>query len=167
MKKTVLILTFCLLLTACGNREVPGTTAPLNETATSVTVPSLPSEPEPEDIARFTLYTPNENADGFIATEVEGEKLTPMEVLIDAGILTDKVKLNQVKWEETLLTIDFNSEFRDMVLSQGTAGERMLIGSVVNTFLSAYQMETIMITIDGEILESGHVIYDFPMEYFE
>jgi hypothetical protein len=43
----------------------------------------------------------------------------------------------------------------------------MVLGSLVNTYLSAYQAETVLITVEGQILESGHVIYDFPMGYFE
>ncbi len=135
--------------------------------ATSTVSDNTSSVPEEDTLTRFTLYTPNENADGFIAKEVEGDKLTPLEVLIEAGVLTEDVRMNFVKWESDIMTIDFNTAFRDLLLSQGTAGEKMLIGSVVNTFLSAYQMESMMITVEEEILESGHIIYDFPMGYFE
>ena len=178
MKKLTVFLLCCLVLAGCAQ---PGTTDISESTVTSqeITEPLesieeitavLESIEETEDsLTRFTLYTPNENADGFTATEVEGDKLTPMEVLTDAGVLNKDIRLNQVTWEEngTLLTIDFNEAFRDQVLTQGTAGERMLIGSVVNTFLSAYGVEAVMITVEGEILESGHVVYDFPMEFFE
>ena len=44
----------------------------------------------------------------------------------------------------------------------GTAGESATIKAVVNTFLDAYGAQEAYITVDGEILESGHVIYDFP-----
>lgn len=183
MRKLAFILIICVLLSSCGSNSSPETSAAtalpitndaIKETTVPATIPSLPSstesiETESNDLTRFTLYTPNENADGFIATEVEGDKLTPMEVLIEAGVLTEDILLNEVMWEEngTQLTLDFGSAFRALVLSLGTAGEQMLIGSVVNTFLSAYQVDTVLITVEGEILESGHVVYDFPMGFFE
>ena len=37
---------------------------------------------------------------------------------------------------------------------------------VVNTFLDAFQAESVYFTVDGQILESGHVIYDFAMPFF-
>ena len=39
----------------------------------------------------------------------------------------------------------------------------MVVGSVVNTFLDAFQAESVYFTVDGQILESGHVIYDFAI----
>lgn len=196
MKKLLCVLVACLLLTACAGREAPDATGVANETTTpteSSAASSVPAEtttpassdviqetqlafsvsdaassvPQEDTLTRFTLYTPNDNADGFLATEVEGDKITPMNMLIEAGVLSEAILLNYVKWEADLLTADFNASFRDLLLSQGTAGEKMLMGSVVNTFLSAYQTESMMITVEGQILESGHVIYDFPMEYFE
>ena len=43
----------------------------------------------------------------------------------------------------------------------------MIMGSVVNTYLSAYDAESVFITVNGEILETGHMIYDFPITYME
>ena len=69
--------------------------------------------------------------------------------------------------EGSQLFLDFNAAFSDQLVTYGTAGELMMIGSVVNTFLSAYGADTVMITVDGQIMESGHVIYDFPLAYHE
>ena len=51
----------------------------------------------------------------------------------------------------------------------GTAGEYIIIGSLVNTFLENYQdtVTSIFITVNGEIIESGHVIYDFELIRYE
>ena len=68
---------------------------------------------------------------------------------------------------DTQLTLDFNQAFADQLKTYGTSGERMMIGCVVNTFLRAYDAQTVYITIDGGILESGHVIYDFPIGFME
>ena len=60
---------------------------------------------------------------------------------------------------ETLKTIwDF---FQNEIL--GMAWLNRLIGS----FLDAFGTASLMFTVDGEILETGHVIYDFPLEAFQ
>ena len=90
-----------------------------------------------------------------------------MDALIASGVLNEDIAVNSVELDGRLLKLDLNSVFADLINQQGTTGERMVIGSLVNTYLSAYQAETVLITVDGKILESGHVIYDFPMGYFE
>ena len=43
----------------------------------------------------------------------------------------------------------------------------MITGSVVNTYITAFQAESVYFTINGNILESGHVVYDFPLTFTE
>ena len=162
MKKLLILAGLCLLLTGCAAPQTQETTSQTEESTAQITEDLSGTE-----LTVFTVYTPNETYDGFIATEVQGEKLTVLGALIDAGVLTDDVQVNYYAWEGTVVTADFNAAFRDLLNSQGTAGERMLMGCVVNTLLSANNAETVMITVDGETLESGHVVYDFPMEFFE
>lgn len=170
MKKIISLMLCCLIFSGCtalpGETTVPQVTIPVIETVEGPSGQEMEIIPE---IMRFTVYTPNENYDGFIATEVEGEALALPDELVKAGVLTEDVQINYIKWESdnTTVTVDLSSAFRDLLNSQGSTGEHMLMGCVVNTFLSAYEAEQIYITVDGEILESGHVIYDFPMEFFE
>ena len=49
--------------------------------------------------------------------------------------------------------------------TMGTSGELMVTGTVVNTLIDAFDVEYVSFTVDGEIFESGHVIYDFPMGF--
>ena len=63
--------------------------------------------------------------------------------------------------------MDFNTAFADRLNAMGTAGESVTIAATVNTFLSAYNARTVLITVEGNTLESGHVIYDMPLTYTE
>ncbi len=168
MKRFLLILMCSLMLTACAARDNQATqpveSTPAETTDTQPT-DTLPTDTE-ADVRVFTVYTPNEAYDGFFTTEVQEGTLTAMEALINAGVLTEDVTVNGIAMEGTHITVDFNSAFADLINTQGTTGERMIMGCVVNTFLSANNAQTMTITVDGEILESGHVVYDFPMEYF-
>ena len=44
-----------------------------------------------------------------------------------------------------------------------------MIGCLVNTFLENYKdtIETVFITVNGDMIESGHVIYDFALSRYE
>ena len=37
---------------------------------------------------------------------------------------------------------------------------------LVNTFLANYSAETLTLTVDGAVPESGHAVYDLPMSFF-
>lgn len=173
MKKMLSLLLCCILLTGCTGKptETGKPTQPTTipeTTEGSVTVPSAPEEvTEAVEITRLTVYYPDEDAISFLTKTIEAEQLTFLEAMIEVGVLNEDVEIYSIAREETHLTIDFNSAFRDLVCTMGTSGERMIIGSVVNTLIANYGVETVAITVDGDVWESGHVLYDFPMSFFE
>ena len=58
------------------------------------------------------------------------------------------------------IVIDFNMAFSELISSMGSAGEYYILGSVCNTYLDVYESEQIKITVEGEILSTGHAEYD-------
>lgn len=203
MKKLFVLLLCGLMLTGCNGKsaEVTTSTQQAEITTTSeVTDPTTPPSPEEHnpaeteaiventlpfstattaeptltEIIRYTVYSPNENADGFYVNvmewQIHGEsnyQATILEAWIELDVLTNDVQILSINLEENHITINFNHAFKDLVCTMGTSGERMIIGSVVNTLIANYEVETVSITVDGEVWESGHVIYDFPMGFFE
>lgn len=170
MKKILAIALCCLALTACA----PGAPEPTSPTIIPVTTgsPTLPSTEAPtaapteEILLTFTLYSGNDNADGFICTEISVPEITEtviLEKLIEYGVFPDNVTINSFTSEGSRLNIDFNEAFLNYLCTMGTSGEMILVGSVVQTFLNAYQAESVLLTVEGSVFESGHVIYDFPM----
>ena len=170
MKQILMLLLCCLLLAGC--REVPPaaeTNAPeMSTAAPAETAPATTDAPVTEPVLLvFTLCRGNDNADGFLYEDTAVPEIscgTVLSALIEAGVLPDSVSINSFTSEGMQLNIDFNQAFYDYLCTMGTAGERMLIGSVVNTFLNAFEAESVFLTSEGEIMESGHVIYDFPIE---
>lgn len=171
MKKLIVFALCCLMLTAC----VPAAPAPTqpSETQPEVTQPQptytepMPTETEP---VTFTVYWGNENADGLLSAEVQVSEINEEVViaeLVKVGAIPEGVAVNELTREGDRLNIDFNEAFLNYLYTMGTSGELMLTGSVVNTFLSAYGAESVMFTVNGEIVESGHVIYDFPLSFAE
>ena len=123
---------------------------------------------------KLILYLPNDMADGFLEKEVEIDKIEAqniIDLLIENKALPKGVKVNSFNIEENntkkVVIIDLNSVFKENISSTGTAGEMMLLGSVVNTMLKNYNADTLKLTCDGKILETGHNIYDYPLEFFK
>ena len=176
MKKLMTLLLCCLLLAGCTQQtptptEEP-TTPPVTdaptETPTEIATEAPTDAPTEPELQTFTVYYGDENAENFLSEEVQVPEITEaavVEQLIAAGVLPEGVEVNTLTIAGTQLNIDFNAAFLDHLYTMGTSGERILIGSVVNTFLSAYDAESVYITVDGETVESGHVVYDFAIEF--
>ena len=154
MKKLVILLAFMILLTACT--PAAPTTAP---SSTPTTVPA------PQPISCL-VYMPDENRENFITEEMTLEALDPALIcaaLVEKSALAEGVMVNQATVDGDVLALDMNEAFLMQICTMGTTGERILIGCLINTFLSAYDCECVMLTVDGEIIDSGHVVYDAPL----
>lgn len=129
-----------------------------------------PIDEETEDVKNVDLYFRNENADGFIIQTYEIEQLNEnmlLDLMIANEIFPNNVQILSFNQEGTKIQIDLNEAFAEYVNTMGTTGEYLAIGSLVNTFLSAFDGETINLTVEGKPLETGHNIYDFEMTFYE
>lgn len=121
-----------------------------------------------------TIYSSNDNADGFVTEEVEASEVTAEWLLgqiTDKGVVSGNVQVlscveTQVDGVKAL-NLDLNQAFGNALASMGTAGEYMTLGSVVNTFLDAFDCEKIQITVEGNTLETGHTEYPGYLNKFE
>lgn len=140
------------------------------ETPDTPDTPSDPDQPQPAGEtggAPVVVYVPDE----------QGETLTPVgtdaaddsdaalvDALIRAGALPEGVAVNRSAAADGVLTLDMNAAYGEAVRSSGTTGETNLIYALVNTFAQARGVSSVLITVDGAPLESGHDIYDYPLE---
>lgn len=122
---------------------------------------------------KIIYYRPNENADGLIQEETELEEVSAdviIAILIgDRTIPEDVSVLDFAETEvdgEAALNLDLSFEFQKYIMGMGTAGENVVMGSLVNSFLDTFEAEKILITCEGQTLESGHVIYDKYMSRY-
>ena len=165
MRTILLLVLCCLLLVGCSYTSAPETIATTNVENTTETIPT----PATMDIV---IYHGNDNADSFETDTFEVyyfNSTALIEKLIEVGALTEDIILLSEEYDGTCLHLDFNDAFSDLICSMGTSGEYIVVGSVVNTFLDNYGdlVQSIFITVNGEIIESGHVIYDFELTRYE
>lgn len=162
MKKLILIFLVTLLLTGCAASGVSAPSESINQTEASV-------QAQPAAVT-LAVYSSNENADGLVRSNVEVAQINEaviVEQMIVKDVLPQDAAVNSLTQNEKQLVIDFNTAFQTHLFSLGTAGESLLIQSVVNTFLEAYGAESVVLTVNGATLESGHAVYDFPLTFTE
>ena len=179
MRRIVFVMfLILLLLTGCATRgEVPQAQTPVipetptpgpEPSPTMTPAPPDPATPEPEqpEEREITLFLPNEMADGFVevTARVAFEPQSVVDALIAHGGLPEGVRVLDFRLEEDgHMVLDLSGEFAAALCSTGTSGEAMLTGSLVNTMLTCWDAQLLSFTVEGEIVESGHVIYDFPL----
>ncbi len=158
-----------ILLSGC---VVKADKKPLETTANPEITEELSTVLEPETVAKgypITLYVPNEDVTGFLQIRAEVPEIDVFEIfsaLTEAGVLKEDAEANSLEIQGTKLLLDVNDGFAAQINSYGTSGEYYMMGSIVNTLLTAYQTDTLFITANGKILEAGHSIYDYDLEFY-
>ena len=170
MKKLiVLLLALGLVIGLVGcaadtpEPEIATTTTTTEETTTTtqaITVDySLPYE--------IVLYLPSvcfeTHAGGelYIATiqsRTDGTAEHIVALLIEHGALRQNSQA--LSFDGT--TLDMNEGFLQQM---GSSGEGQTLTSLVRTFLTFYELEYIYLTANGEIIDTGHNAYDWPLTY--
>ena len=129
-------------------------------------------ETEMEAVAQkkeVTIYKIDQESGELITEVKECEELNERIIwkyLVEAKVVPeDSEALSMVKDGEQL-QLDVNRSFGDWLRSFGTAGVQEIMSCVVNTYLDAYGAQSIKITEEGQILNSGHMSYEEYMEKY-
>lgn len=121
-------------------------------------------EGDDEESIRVILYRTDDQGIGLVAWEEAIDYLSPeniVQLLIHHGELAPGIRV--LSFTESgepgrkQLALDLSSEFSDFIGGQGTSGEFTVLGSMVNTFLSAFGGESILITVEGGALTTPHM----------
>ncbi len=176
-------LATALLVTGCGKGAIqePQATEPLEAVVTAEppteepqSTPEAMETEEPEGEMELKIYRGTEESDGLIYDTVYVSDINMdiiLEQLVLAKVLPETIVMNQADQTEVdgkiTLLLDFNQAFQEQLQTYGSSGEMIFMGSVVNTFLEAMGAEQVMITVEGEVLETGHEIYDTYLGRYE
>ena len=176
MKKKLAILMSVLIFTMVGCESQPITPmAPVGENAQAEGEQATEEQAQ-EDMAEtveplnVVIYYSNIQADGFATKEMQIEGLTPENLIAElakVNIVSIDTEVKGFSQDGKSLTLDLSNGFGQYLNMMGSSGEYVVMGGLVNTFLDAYDAEEILITVEGNALESGHAIYDKPLEFYE
>ena len=157
MKKYMLLaLIGAMILTmfACGAKEEPQET-------------TLPADTEGDLV---TYYHGDKFGDVLISETTLVPRLTAqalVDLLIEQKVVPEGTKVRNFKRSGGIITLDLSKEFEEEARSLGSTGEYVLVGSLVNTFLTTYEAQEMDLTTEGRDLATGHNIYDYNLEFFE
>lgn len=118
------------------------------------------------------VYRSDANAEHFLAfgMRIEGKEITAetLSGVMDGLVLENGAAFNTVAADKDgHIRADMNDAFAAQVRSLGTSGEYLLVGSVVNTLLDAFDGTDVTLTVNGAALETGHNVYDSALARFE
>lgn len=166
MKKlfaTLLALTMLLALCACGSTTTAGETPPVETPATQAETPE--ASPVASSVA---LFLPSDGIDAMEKKTVlvENDAQSVMDALIENGAAPEGTRVNSAEVDGKTLKLDLSKAFGDAVKSTGTSGEWLYLASLVDTFLVFYDCDEVVLTVEGQTLETGHQVYDQPLTMY-
>ena len=142
------------------------TSEPASSEAATIQSENSPPVPAPAE-QPVVLYLPNENADGFVTKDAmtDGTAEHIVSLLVEERALPEGCALLSFSNDVGGAVVDMNAAY-GQAIGEGTAAEYLRLGSVVNTLLNFYELTEITITIEGQVPNTGHEIYDYPLRFY-
>ena len=133
-----------------------------------------PEEKEDAVEKQVRIYFGNADASDFETENVLVQQISADEIwsqLIEKGVIPMDVTILSCKETEQegkkALELDLSEKFSTYLNGQGSSGEYLTVGCICNTFLDAFDGESIRITVDGKKLETGHAEYPGYLSKYE
>ena len=180
---SVLLLVVFLGLNGCGHSHTSSAET-VNRTYKLSDATSSGGPKEPEAVSLPTsplLYHPDSTGQYLVSRELSDLSLSDptldvklVEALVDSGILQKDVTLNSISFDLTedkkqeIVLLDFNDALQRQFSGCEAEQERMLMGSLVDTFLSAYDRDLAIVTVEGNRLVSPNdYVYRNAVPWYE
>ncbi|MDR1765025.1 MAG: GerMN domain-containing protein [Lachnospiraceae bacterium] len=124
--------------------------------------------PEEKYLNPVVLFLPNESADGFTVRGelTDGTAQHIVSLLVEDGGLPQGCGILSLQINGKSAVADMNSAFAAAIKETGTAGEYVRLGSLVNTLLTYYRLDSITVIAEGEVIETGHEVYNYALAFF-
>lgn len=107
------------------------------------------------------IYYPDQTQSNLLTKKVQIHELSGEKIcneLIRAGVMDKSVKIQKCKPmkedDKVYLNLDFNDDFQKQLHRCSSAEEQLLVGAVVNSYMSAYPYSVVRITVNGNLIQS-------------
>lgn len=169
------IILLCICVSGCGRKETGSELlTETKEAVEPVTETVEPAVEKTEEGIALHIYSGDEAAENIVQKTVHVEEVTEQVILrelIRALQMDETVELKKLDFGmhggDKVVLADMNQAFADYLNRLSAAGEHIVMGSLVNTFLDCYQCELMVITVEGKVLKTGHEIYEEYLEMYD
>ncbi len=174
-KEYLIWMTMCgLCLSGCGRKETGSELlTETKEAVEPVTETVEPAAEQTDEGIALHIYSGDEAAEHIVQKTIHVEEVneqTLMTELKSALNMDEASGLKKLSFGmhggDKVAMLDMNQAFADYLNRLGAAGEYIVMGSLVNTFLDCYQCDLLMITAEGKVLKTGHEVYEEYLEMF-
>lgn len=173
MKKLLtLLLAAAMLLALCACGYDSGTVvAAVPVTARPAADPTQEPSPDPTGSpATVTLYTGDSSTGHIQPVQCELDEVTAQAIadkLTELGVFTGSVTVNSCNVGSiNVLQLDMGRDFARQFSGVNSAAEHIMVGCLVNSFLTAYGADGLTLTVDGSALDTGRSVYNQTMILF-
>ena len=171
----LLLAAFGICISGCGRKETGSELlTETKEAVKPVTEAVEPAAEQTEEGIALHIYSGDEAAEQIVQQTVHVEEVTEQVVMKElAGALgmDETVGLAGLTFGmhggDKVAMLDMNRAFADYLNRLSGAGDRIVMGSLVNTFLDCYQCDLLMITVEGKVLETSREIYEEFLEMYD
>ena len=163
------------VLAACGGTAETGnyTALEITSSGSAETVEELEAESvtatgEPEIV---TIYY-GSSMGKELSTEVEVPRKTPETIIGELrkkNIVSVDTKVNDftISEDKEKLTLDLSAGFRDYLKTMEEGSEAVIMAALTNSFLAAYDAQEMVVTINGQRLETKNRVYEEGLRFVD
>ena len=65
------------------------------------------------------------------------------------------------------MALDLSGAFGEYVKTMGESGEKVVMAALTNTFLENYGADGLVLTVEGEVLETRHASYGEELTFWQ
>lgn len=107
-------------------------------------------------------------ATGIILPDDAQDLAAELNAGLSGWVLQEDARILSAELDGGVLRLDLNDAAAAQIRSYGTSGELLTVQSIVNTALEYVDgAESVMLTVNGGVLETGHNVYDYPLTFTE
>ena len=131
---------------------------------------TVPAETEGSNMISVTYYHGDKWGNKLVEETGTIEKLTAqnlIDLLAETGAIPEGIRVLNFQLTGDIITLNLSHEMQEAAEGKGSSGEYILMGSLVNTLLTAYDAEGIDLTSAGARIQTGHDYYDYILEFYE
>ena len=141
----------------------------LTMTVEELEAESVTATGEPEIV---TIYYGSSVGKELSTEEVEVPRKTPETIIGELrkkNIVSVDTKVNDfiISEDKEKLTLDLSAGFRDYLKTMEEGSEAVIMAALTNSFLAAYDAQEMVVTINGQRLETKNRVYEEGLRFVD